>query len=76
MLALKGGFGGWFKITSLTKRIKAEDDLEVGGAPGTVKHFRSEIRNKSGNTPVLPPVRLVPFPFLEGPPSWNSQSWS
>ena len=83
----------------------------LGGTPSTVKYFRSEIRNKSGNTPemlseqilnfqvpygwrsqnpgkyrrfppqtnfriVLPPVRLVPFPFLEGPPSWNSQSWS
>ena len=80
-----------------------------GGAPSTVKQFRSEIRNKSGNTPetlseqilnfhvsygwrssnlgkqsrfppqinfriALPPVRLVPFPFLEGPPPWNSQS--
>ena len=75
----------------------------LGGAPSTVKQFRSEIGNKSGNTPetlserilnfhvsygwrspnpgkqsrfpsqisfriALPPVRLVPFPFLEGPP--------
>ena len=24
---------------------------KIGGAPSTAKHFRSEIRNKSGNTP-------------------------
>ena len=34
---------------------------EVGGAPSTVKHFRSEIRNKSGNTPETLSEQILNF---------------
>ena len=42
-----------------------------GGAPSTVKHFRSEIRNKSGNTPETLSEQILNFQVSYG---WSSRN--
>ena len=45
--------------------------VSLGGAPSTVKHFRSEIRNKSGNTLETLSEQILNFQVSYG---WRSQT--
>ena len=43
----------------------------IGGTPSTVKHFRTEIRNKSGNTPETLSEQILKFQVSYG---WRSRN--
>ena len=45
-------------------RLTNRPQTNLGGAPSTVKHFRSKIRKKSGNTPEMLSEQILNFQTL------------